>query len=89
VQAVSISPGAVVVQLFFPFHQVCFAAVFLDESADAVAAFASALGVFDAEHVEFSFDVTEDDIGSRRYERFGDSLLCVVLTSTAGPCGFR
>ena len=33
---------------------------------DAVAAFAGALGAFDAEHVELSFDVSKDEIGSPR-----------------------
>jgi hypothetical protein len=68
VQAVCIAPGAVAVKLFLPFHHVCLAAVFLDEPADAVAALASAFGAFDAEHVEFSFNVTEDEIGSPRHD---------------------
>jgi hypothetical protein len=58
---------AIPINLFLPFHHVCLA-VFLDEPADAVAAFASALGAFDAQHVEFSFDVTEDDIGPPRHD---------------------
>jgi hypothetical protein len=40
---------------------------FLDEPADVVATLASAFGAFDAEHVEFSFDVAEDEIGSPRH----------------------
>jgi len=67
VQAVCIALGAVAIKLFLPFHHVCLAAIFLDEPANAVAAFASAFGAFDAEHVEFSFDVTEDEIGPRRH----------------------
>jgi hypothetical protein len=51
VQAVCIALGAVAVKLFLPFHHVCLAPVFLDEPAYAVAAFAGALGAFDAEHV--------------------------------------
>jgi len=46
----------------------------LDEPADAVAAFAGALGALDAEHVEFSFDVTEDEIGSPSHN--GDITTC-------------
>ena len=61
-QAECIALGAVAVQLFFPFHHVCRAAVFLDESADAVAAFTSALCAFDAEHVELILDVAKDEI---------------------------
>jgi hypothetical protein len=53
----------VAVKLFLPFHQVGSAAVFLDKPANAVTTFARALGAFDAEHVEFSFDVTKDEIG--------------------------
>ena len=67
-QAVRIPLGAVAVQLFLPLHHVRLAAVFLDEPADAVAAFAGALGAFDAEHVEFSFDITEDEIGTPRHD---------------------
>jgi hypothetical protein len=67
-------PGAVAVELFFPFHHVCLAAVFLDELADVVAALASAFGAFDAEHVEFSFDVTQDEKGSPRHD--GDITTC-------------
>jgi hypothetical protein len=74
VQAVCIALGAVAVKLFLPFHHVCLAAVFLDQPADAVAAFAGALGAFDAEHVEFSFDVTEDEIGPPRHD--GDITTC-------------
>jgi hypothetical protein len=74
VQGACIAPWAVAVELFLPFHHVCLAAVFLDEPADAVAALASAFGAFDAEHVEFSFDVTEDEIGSPSH--VGDSTTC-------------
>jgi hypothetical protein len=63
VQAECIALGAVAVQLFFPFHHVCLAPVFLDEPADAIAAFAGALGAFDAEHVELILDVAKDEIG--------------------------
>src|SRR5438046_1314948 len=62
VQRASIALRAFAVELFLPFHHVCLASIFLDEPADAVAAFAGAFGAFDAEHVEFSFDVTEDEI---------------------------
>jgi hypothetical protein len=37
VQAECIALGAVAVQLFFPFHHVCLAPVFLDEFADTIA----------------------------------------------------
>jgi hypothetical protein len=74
VQAVCIAPGAVAVKLFLPFHHVCLAAVFLDEPADVVTALVSASSAFDAEHVEFSFDVTEDEIGSPRHN--GDITTC-------------
>jgi len=63
-----IAPWAVAVQLFFPFHHVCPAPVFLDESADAVAALAGEFGAFDAKHVEFSFNVTEDEMGPPRHD---------------------
>jgi hypothetical protein len=64
-------------KLFLPFHHVCLAPVFRDEPADAVAAFTGALGAFDAQQVEFSFDITEDDIGPPHYEApRGLSLLC-------------
>ena len=53
---------AVAVELFLPFHHVCFAPVFLDEPANAVAAFAGAFGALDAEHVELTLDITEDQI---------------------------
>jgi hypothetical protein len=62
VQTRLIAPWTVAIELFFPFHHVCLAPVFLDEPGDAVAAFAGALGAFDAGHVEFSFDVTEGEI---------------------------
>ena len=68
VHATCIAPGAIAIKLFLPFHHVCLAAVFLDEPADAVAALASAFSAFDAEHVEFSCDVTEDEIGSPRHD---------------------
>ncbi len=61
VHATRITPRAVAVELFLPFHHVCLAAVFVDEPADAVAALAGAFGAFDAEHVELSFDVTENE----------------------------
>jgi hypothetical protein len=62
VQAECIALGAVAVQLFFPFHHVCLAPVFLDEPADAIAAFAAAFGAFDAEHVELTVDVAKDEV---------------------------
>jgi hypothetical protein len=68
VQAECIAPRAVAVKLFLPFHHVCLAAVFLDEPADAVAAFTSALGAFDAEHVEFILDVAKHEIGPLRHD---------------------
>jgi hypothetical protein len=74
VQPRLIAPGAVAVKLFFPFHHVCLAPVFLNQPADAVVALAGALGAFDAEHVEFSFDVTEDEIGPPRHD--GDIITC-------------
>jgi hypothetical protein len=82
VQAVCIAPGAVAVKLFLPFHHICLASVFLDEPADAVAALASAFGAFDAEHVEFSFDVTEDEIGPPRHD--GDITVLFPMTICFG-----
>jgi hypothetical protein len=60
VHAMCIALGAVAVELFLPFHHVCLVSVFFDEPADAVAALTGAFGAFDAQHVEFFFDVTED-----------------------------
>jgi hypothetical protein len=60
--AVRIASRTVAVELLLPFHHVCPAAVFLNQPADAVAAFAGAFAAFDAEHVEFALDVTEDEI---------------------------
>src|SRR5262245_13399017 len=57
--------GAVTIELLFPFHHVCLAAVFLDQSADAIAAFAGAFGAFDAKHVELALDVAEDEVSTR------------------------
>jgi len=68
VQTNRIAPWTVAVQLFFPFHHVSLAPVSLDEPGDAVAAPAGALGAFDAEQVEFSFDVSEDEIGTPRHD---------------------
>jgi hypothetical protein len=68
VHAVCIAPWAVAVQLFFPFHHVCLAPVFLDELADAVAAFAGAFGAFDAEQVKLALDVAKCEIGPLRHE---------------------
>ena len=72
-QAECIAPWAVAVQLFFPFHHVCLAPVFLDEPADAIAAFAGAFGAFDAEHVELILDVAKDKIGPPRRTRISDA----------------
>ena len=72
---------AVGVKLLLPLHHVRLAPVFLDEPADALAAFTGALGAFDAQHVEFSFDVTEDEIGLRRHD--GDLTTCSRRTATA------
>jgi hypothetical protein len=55
-------------KLFLPLHQVCLAPVFLDESADAIAAFAGAFGAFDAEQVELAFDVAKDEISPPRHD---------------------
>ena len=73
-ELVCIPLGAIAVELLLPFHHVGFAAVFLDQPGDAVTALARAFGAFDAEHVEFSFDVTEDEIGSPRHD--GDITTC-------------
>jgi len=51
----------VAVELSLPLHHVCLAAVFFDESADAVATFAGSLGAFEAQRVELALDVAEDD----------------------------
>ena len=75
VQAECIALGAVAVQLFFPFHHVCLAPVFLDEFADTIAAFAGAFGAFDAEHVELILDVAKDEISPPRH----DGILSLVL----------
>jgi hypothetical protein len=68
VQAECIAPRAVPVKLFLPFHHVCLAPVFLDQLANAIAAFAGALGAFDAEHVELALDVTEDEVRPARHD---------------------
>jgi hypothetical protein len=54
---------------------ICLAPVFFDEPADAITSLAGAVGAFDAEHVEFSFDVTEDEIGSP-WAIIGDITTC-------------
>src|SRR5215831_552046 len=64
VQAVRIAPRAVPVKLFPPFHHACLAAVFLDEPAHLIAALAPAFPAFDAQHIEFAFDVAEDEVCS-------------------------
>jgi hypothetical protein len=43
-------------------NRASWAAVFLDEPADAVAAFAGALGAFDAQNVELALEVAKDEI---------------------------
>jgi hypothetical protein len=63
---------AVPVQLFFPFHHICLAAVFLDQPAGAVAAFAGAPGTFD----ELALDVAKDQIGSPSHD--GDIITAAV-----------
>jgi hypothetical protein len=69
--------------LFFPFHHVCLAAVFLDEPADAIAAFAGAFGAFDAEHVELILDVAKDEISSPRHD--GDITIGLAVGDGAAP----
>jgi hypothetical protein len=68
VQAECIAPRAVAVKLFLLFHQIGSAAVFLDDFADTIAAFAGALGAFDAEHVELVLDVAKDEISSPTHD---------------------
>jgi hypothetical protein len=86
VQAECIALGAVAVQLFFPFHHVCLAPVFLDEFADTIAAFAGALGAFDAEHVELALDVTEDEISPPTHD--GD-ITIELAVGTGVPPSFQ
>jgi hypothetical protein len=82
VQAECIAPRAVPVKLFLPFHQIGSAAVFLDEFADTIAAFAGALGAFDAEHVELILDVAKDEIRPPGGTGCRPDCFC-------GPDGFR
>jgi hypothetical protein len=86
VQAECIAIGAVAVKLFLPFHHVCLAAVFLDEPADAIAAFAGALGAFDAEHVELALDVTEDEISPPTHDR---DITIELAVGTGVPPSFQ
>jgi hypothetical protein len=45
--------------------------ILLDELADAIAPFAGALGAFDAEHIELTLNVTEDEISALRHDCAG------------------
>jgi hypothetical protein len=83
VQAECIASRAVAVKLFLPFHHVCLAAVFLDEPADAIAAFAGAFGAFDAEHVELILDVAKDEIGPPRHD--GDITIGLAMGDRDAP----
>ena len=57
------------------FHFIMFALrPYFSMSLRTVAALAGALSAFDAEHVEFSFDVSEDEIGPPRHD--GDITTC-------------
>jgi hypothetical protein len=64
-QAACITLRAIPVELLFPLHHICLAAIFLDEPADAVATFAGAFGALDTEHIELALDVAEDEIALR------------------------
>jgi hypothetical protein len=65
VQAVRVAARSVAVELFLPFHHIAAAAVFRDELVYLIAALARAFGAFDAQHVEFAFDVAEDEVSAR------------------------
>ena len=64
VWAVRAGGALVAVELLLPFHHVGLVPVLLDEFMDVIAALTSALGAFDAEHVELAFDVAEDEVGA-------------------------
>jgi hypothetical protein len=64
VKARCVAARAVAVELFLPFHQVAVAAVFRDQLVHLIAALATALAAFDAQHIELAVDVAEDEIGS-------------------------
>src|SRR5215510_7648994 len=66
-----VSLGAVAVEHFLPLHHVAAAAVFLDQAGDVVAPLAVASGTFDAEHVELSLDVAEDQKVTGRSGPYG------------------
>src|SRR5215470_20428212 len=59
----------------FHFIMFAFAPVFLDELADAIAALAAALSAFDAQRVELTLDVAEDEIGPPRHD---DDIITVL-----------
>jgi hypothetical protein len=75
---VCIAPRAVTVKLFFPFHHVGPAPVFLDKSGNSIAALAGTLGAFNAQYVELALDVTEDEIRPLRH----DGILSPMLWAT-------
>jgi hypothetical protein len=61
-------------------------AVFLDEAADAIAAFAGAFGALNAEHVEPAFDVAKDEISPPRHDgdittglAVGDGAILIIV----------
>ena len=59
-----VAAGTVAVELFPPFHHIAVTAVFRDQLAHLIAALAPAFPAFDAQHIEFTFDVAENEVGS-------------------------
>ena len=57
-----VTARAVAVELFPPFHHIAVTAVFRDQLAHLIAALAPAFPAFDAQHIEFTFDVAEDEV---------------------------
>ena len=58
---------AIAVELFLPFHHISLAAVLRDDPVDTVAALASTLGAFDAQHLELALDVAKDEVSPLRH----------------------
>src|SRR5262249_21136883 len=58
-----VAARTVAVELFPPFHHIAVTAVFRDQLAHLIAALAPAFPAFDAQHIEFAFDVAKDKVG--------------------------
>jgi hypothetical protein len=74
---VCIAPRAVPVKLFLPLHQVCLAAIFLDQPVNVIHASATALSALNTEHVELALDVSKDEI-SPLISHDADIIICSV-----------